>query len=73
MFKNLDIYTQRYIQIVIIVVIAQSIYQFSHIPHSIWILITITSVYSGFHSTDVIKRANSRLSSELLWLLSYGI
>lgn len=73
MFKSLDIYTQRYIQIVIIVVIAQSIYQFSHIPHSIWILITITSVYSGFHSTDVIKRANSRLYGTILGIAMVAI
>lgn len=73
MFKSLDIYTQRYIQIVIIVVIAQSIYQYSHIPHSIWILITITSVYSGFHSTDVIKRANSRLYGTILGIAMVAI
>ncbi len=66
MFKSLDLYTKRYIQIVIIVVIAQSIYLFSHLPHSVWILITITSVYSGFHATDVIKRANRRIYGTIL-------
>lgn len=61
MFKSLDLYTKRYIQIVIVVIIAHSIYLFSHIPHSVWVLVTITSVYSGFHAKDVIRRANSRV------------
>lgn len=66
MFKSLDIYTQRYIQIVIVVVIAQLIYQFSHLPHSVWVLITITSIYSGFHPKDVIKRANNRIYGTII-------
>lgn len=73
MLKNLDLYTQRYIQIVIIVVIAQSIYQFSHIPHSVWILVTIVSVYSGFHSTDVLKRANSRIYGTIIGISMVAI
>lgn len=66
MFKSLDLYTQRYIQIVIVVIIAQSVYQFSHLPHAIWVLVTITSVYSGFHAKDVIRRANRRVYGTIL-------
>lgn len=66
MFKNLDLYTQRYIQIIIVIVIAQIIYEYSYIPHSIWVLITIVSVYSGFHSHDVLKRANSRVYGTII-------
>lgn len=73
MFKSLDLYTQRYIQIVIIVVIAQSIYLYSHLPHSVWILITITSVYSGFHATDVIKKANRRLLGTIVGVCMVAI
>lgn len=73
MFKSLDLYTQRYIQIVIVVIIAQSIYQFSHVPHAVWIIITIVSVYSGFHSADVIKRANSRLYGTVLAVMMVAV
>ncbi len=73
MFKSLDLYTQRYIQIVIVVVIAQSIYQFSHLPHAVWVLVTITSVYSGFHATDVIKRANRRVYGTILGVAAVAI
>ncbi len=73
MFKNLDLYTQRYIQIVIIIVIAQSIYQFSHLPHSTWVLITIVSIYSGFHTTDVIKRAYLRLYGTIVGIALVAI
>ena len=73
MFKSLDLYTQRYIQIVVVVVIAQSIYQFSHLPHSVWVLITITSVYSGFNSNDVIKRASSRILGTIVGVAMVAI
>lgn len=66
MFKNLDLYTQRYIQIIIVIMIAQIIYEYSYIPHSVWVLITIVSVYSGFHSHDVLKRANSRVYGTII-------
>lgn len=66
MLKSLDLYTQRYIQIVIVVIIAQSIYQFSHLPHSVWILITITAIYSSFDAHDVIKKASLRIYGTIL-------
>lgn len=65
MFKNLDLYTQRYIQIVIMIVLAQAIYLYSNIPHSVWIVTSIGSLYSGFNPSEVVKRAYHRIIGTL--------
>ena len=62
MFKDVDLYTQRYIQIVLMCIVAQTIYLYSNIPHSIWIVISVCGVYGGFSSGAVIKKAYHRLT-----------
>ena len=60
MFKGLDLFTQRYIQIVMVMMLIQAIYQFGHVPHSSW-LITASAIYSGFDPGSVLKRASGRI------------
>ena len=61
MFSSLDLYTRRYIQIVFMCMLGQTIYLYSNIPHNIWIVISVCTVYSGFNAGTVIKRAYYRL------------
>lgn len=61
MFKDIDLYTQRYIQIVIMCIIAQTMYLYSNIPHNSWIVISVCGIYSGFNPGAVIKKAYHRL------------
>ena len=61
MFSGLDLYTRRYIQIVFMCMLGQTIYLYTNIPHNSWIVISVCTVYSGFNAGTVIKRAYHRL------------
>ncbi len=66
MFKNVDIYTQRYIQIVIVLMIIQAIYQYMHIPHNSWLITASCAIYGGFNSSTVLKKAYLRIQGTLV-------
>lgn len=73
MFKNLDLYTQRYLQIIIVVLIIQSIYQYMQIPHSQWMITSIASIYARFTPGQSIQRAIGRVTGTFLGVAAVTI
>lgn len=61
MFKNIDIFTERYIQIIFVLMLVQTMYQYMHIPHSTWLITAICSIYAGFDPNTVQKKAYMRV------------
>lgn len=66
MFQNLDLFTYRYLQISICYMIFAAIVVFAHIPHSIWIILTGSMLYSGFHPGTIIKRSYLRVKGTFI-------
>lgn len=66
MFQNIDLFTYRYMQITICYMLFAAIVVFMHIPHSIWIILTGSMLYSGFHPGTIIKRSFLRLKGTII-------
>lgn len=73
MFKNIDLFTKRYLQITMVFMLFSFIQQFFHIPHDSWIIITSAMIYSGFNPGTVLKRAYMRFSGTILGVAAITI
>ena len=73
MFKKLDLFTIRSLQISMAFILFVFVEKFFNIPHSIWIIMTGTMVYTGFHPGTVVKRAYLRLTGTIVGVAAVGI
>ena len=73
MFKNLDIYTQRYLQISVAYMLFVAIEQGFNLPHASWIVITGCMIYVGFNPGTVLKRSYLRLPGTFIGICAMSI
>lgn len=73
MFKNLDIYTRRYLQIALAYMLFVVIEQGFNLPHSSWIVIIGSMIYIGFNPGTVLKRAYLRLPGTFLGICAMSL
>lgn len=73
MFKPLDVFTRRYLQITTAFMLFVFIEQYFHIPHAVWIVITGATIYAGFNPGTVLKRAYWRFSGTLTGVCAVAI
>lgn len=58
--RQLNVFTKRYLQITTAFMVFAAIEQYGHIPHSVWIILISSLVYSGFNPSVVLKRSYLR-------------
>jgi hypothetical protein len=73
MFKNVDIYTKRYIQITFAYMLFVALEEGSNFPHSTWITITGCMIYIGFNPGTVLKRSYLRLPGTLVGVCAMAL
>lgn len=71
--KTLDLFTRRYTQITMAFMLFVFVQNFFRIPHSIWIIISGTMIYSGFQPGTVIKRAYLRFTGTFIGVAAVGL
>jgi hypothetical protein len=70
---SIDLFTKRYLQITFMFMLFSWIYEYAHIPHASWIVITGASIYSGFDPSAVLKRAYMRFSGTVVGIAAVVI
>ncbi len=73
MFKKVDIYTQRYMQITLAYMLFVTIDEGFNLPHSSWIVITGCMIYVGFNPGTVLKRAYLRLPGTIIGICAMSL
>lgn len=73
MFKSLDIYTRRYLQIALAYMLFVFIEEGFNLPHSSWIVIIGSMIYIGFNPGTVLKRSYLRLPGTFLGICAMSL